>query len=96
MVGDVPAREPSEVLTVIIDCDSCAARGPACGDCVVSVLLGPPEWMLESPGGTTFQPVETAALAVLADSGLVPPLRLVPTSPVDNGDTPGTAGRAAV
>lgn len=27
---------------VHIDCDTCSARGPACGDCVVSVLLGPP------------------------------------------------------
>ena len=93
MVGDVPARELPEVLIVIIDCDTCAARGPACGDCVVTVLLGPPEWMLESPGGPTLLPAETAALAVLADSGLVPPLRLVP--PVA-ADTPGGEGRAAV
>lgn len=27
---------------MVIDCDECAARGPACGDCVVSVLLGGP------------------------------------------------------
>ena len=93
MVGDVPAREPSEVLTVIIDCDTCAARGPACGDCVVTVLLGTPEWMLEAPGGPTLLPAETAALAVLADSGLVPPLRLVPPS---SADTPSGEGRAAV
>lgn len=25
-----------------IDCDTCSVRGPACGDCVVSVLLGLP------------------------------------------------------
>ena len=25
---------------VVIDCDDCAVRGPACRDCVVSVLLG--------------------------------------------------------
>jgi hypothetical protein len=62
---------------------------------VVSVLLGPPEWMLESPGATTLLPAETAALAVLADSGLVPPLRLVPTAPLVAGDTPGSPGRAA-
>jgi len=26
---------------VIIDCDGCLARGPACQDCVVTVVLGP-------------------------------------------------------
>ena len=25
-----------------VDCQSCVARGPACGDCVISVLLGSP------------------------------------------------------
>ena len=32
---------------VIIDCDDCAVRGPGCRDCVVSVLLGVPESLLE-------------------------------------------------
>ncbi len=27
---------------MLIDCDACAVRGPACGDCVVSVLLTGP------------------------------------------------------
>jgi hypothetical protein len=27
---------------MMIDCDACVARGPACGDCVVTVLLGAP------------------------------------------------------
>ena len=27
---------------MLIDCDACAVRGPACGDCVVSVLLSGP------------------------------------------------------
>lgn len=53
---------------LIIDCDSCLVRGDACGDCVVSVLLGVPD----SLGGA-----ERTALAVLAGSGLVPPLRLL-------------------
>ncbi|HET7901903.1 MAG TPA: hypothetical protein VFL59_12000 [Candidatus Nanopelagicales bacterium] len=76
---------------MIIDCDSCAARGPACGDCVVTVLLGPPEWMIEGPGPDLL-PAETAALAVLAESGLVPPLRLVPTTTARSDGE----GRAAV
>ena len=29
--------------TMLIDCVGCAARGPACDDCVVSALLGAPE-----------------------------------------------------
>ncbi len=57
---------------MIIDCDGCAVRGDACGDCVVSALLGPRPDVLEMDAG------EQAALAVLADGGLLPPLRLVP------------------
>lgn len=56
---------------MIIDCDSCTMRDIACTDCVVSVLLGPPGLVRDG-----FDPEERAALAVLADSGLVPPLRL--------------------
>lgn len=62
---------------MLIDCDACAVRGPACGDCVVTVLLG------VSPAGTPdgvldLDGAEREAIAVLAESGLVPPLRLVP------------------
>lgn len=57
---------PSGDLTV--DCDRCLVRGDACGECIVTVLLGP-------IGG--FSSEERTAFAVLADSGLVPPLRLV-------------------
>ena len=57
---------------MIIDCDGCAVRGDACGDCVVSVLLGArPE----------LGPDEERAIGVLAEAGLVPPLRLVPGEP---------------
>ena len=55
---------------MVIDCGTCVVRGAACTDCVVSVLLGP-------PGSFELQDSEQTALAVLADSGLVPPLRLV-------------------
>ena len=54
---------------MIIDCDSCEVRGLACGDCVVSALLGGPPAELDDG--------ERAAIAALAWSGLVPPLRLV-------------------
>ncbi len=56
---------------MLIDCDSCAVRGLACGDCVVTVLLG------VSPAGVELDAAEQAAISVLADQGLVPPLRLV-------------------
>ena len=56
---------------MIIDCDSCEVRGLACGDCVVTALLGAP------PTGVELDAGERAALDVLAESGLVPPLRLV-------------------
>ncbi|MCX6395848.1 MAG: hypothetical protein NTV23_05135 [Propionibacteriales bacterium] len=53
-----------------IDCGTCAVRGLSCHDCVVTVLLGPPPEL-------SFDHEEQLALAVLADSGLVPPLRMV-------------------
>lgn len=55
--------------SVTIDCDDCAVRGPGCDDCVISVLLGVPETLLDD---------ERRALEVLADAGLAPRLRLVP------------------
>jgi hypothetical protein len=57
-------------MSVHIDCDTCAVRGLACHDCVVTVLLGPPSEL-------SFDEDEQRALDVLAGSGLVPPLRMV-------------------
>lgn len=56
-------------MSLTIDCGTCVVRGNACADCVVTVLLGPPPELLDTD--------EQAALAALADSGLVPPLRMV-------------------
>ncbi len=60
------------MTTLHVDCDGCAARGPGCADCVISVLLGP-------PGDVDFEAPEMEAISVLAEAGLVPPLRLVST-----------------
>ncbi len=60
-----------EPESLTVDCDGCVARGLACNDCVVSVLLGPPRSRLE------LDAEELSALDALADAGLVPPLRLV-------------------
>jgi hypothetical protein len=60
---------------VLIDCDTCVGRGTACGGCVLSVMLEAP------PEGVELDDDERQALAVLADGGLLPPLRLVPVPP---------------
>jgi hypothetical protein len=96
---------------MLIDCNTCTARGTGCADCVVTVLLGaPPGWegvdpvvvpmagrprpgvpeadlhahpeaaaedVVVPPAGTVvdFDEVERRAVRVLADVGLVPPLR---------------------
>lgn len=64
-------NEPS-AHSVVVDCDTCLVRSAAaCGDCVVTVLLGAP------PEGILLADSEVTALDVLAHEGLVPPLRLV-------------------
>ncbi|MGI3784372.1 MAG: hypothetical protein ACRYG2_26735 [Janthinobacterium lividum] len=76
----------SDPSTLHVDCDSCSARGPACTDCVVSVLLGLPGARVD------LDDDEQQALSALAGSGLVPPLRLVPhTRPVRSMPAPGSA-----
>ena len=76
---------------MIIDCDSCEVRGLACGDCVVTALLGAP------PGGMEIDDGERAAIDALAGSGLVPPLRLVlslePVDPARAGGGANAVGR---
>jgi hypothetical protein len=57
-------------MTTRIDCDTCVVRGLACHDCVVTVLLGPPPEL-------ELDDEERRTLDVLAEGGLVPPLRLV-------------------
>ena len=70
---------------MLIDCDGCAVRPLACADCVVTVLLGGP------PGVVDVDDDERRALDVLADSGLVPRLRLVPLGLPETASPPGRA-----
>lgn len=68
---------------MIIDCESCEVRGLRCGECVISVLIGPPA-SGEVPFGASivqFDAPERRALDVLAAQGLVPRLRLVAAHP---------------
>jgi hypothetical protein len=64
---------------MLIDCDNCEVRNIACGGCVVSTVLGAPGHGVEIDEG------ERRALGVLADVGLVPPLRHTVPSPVAPG-----------
>jgi hypothetical protein len=76
----------SQRSTLHVDCDDCSARGPACTDCVVSVLLGMPGPRVD------LDDDEQQALSALAGSGLVPPLRLMPLTVVESAPVPpGTA-----
>ncbi len=71
---------------MVIDCGGCVMRGAGCQDCVVAVL---------KPGHATgyvpkaagyLDEAEVRALRVLADAGMVPPLRLsLPGSRVRSG-----------
>jgi hypothetical protein len=61
---------------MLIDCDACKVRDVACNDCVVSVLLG------KSDDSVDLDEVEHQAVGVLAEHGLVPPLRLVPVAAI--------------
>ena len=63
-------------------------RGVGCQDCVVSVLLGVPETLLDD---------ERQALEVLAEAGMAPRLRLVPIHRHRQpGDDAQAGGRHAV
>jgi hypothetical protein len=52
-----------------IDCNQCQVRGIACGNCVVPLIEGDP---------SDLGPAEIRALAVLANAGMIPPLRYAP------------------
>ncbi len=76
MSGGGPSVAGMNNDPVVIDCDSCLVRSAsACGDCVVTVLLGAP------PQGVSIDAEERAAFDALADQGLVPPLRLITPLP---------------
>jgi hypothetical protein len=61
---------------MVIDCDSCTVRGPACGDCLVTAVVEGP------PRGAEFTPTELAAIRALVDAGLLPRLRYRPAPAV--------------
>jgi len=52
-----------------IECDRCEVRGLACGSCAAPLIAG------QEPD---LGPAELRALTVLANAGLIPPLRYAP------------------
>jgi hypothetical protein len=69
---------------MLIDCDTCTARGTGCADCVVTVLLGaPPGWQGvdpvvvpmsgrgRTPGGGDGRPEAAAEDVVVPPAGVV-------------------------
>jgi hypothetical protein len=67
---------------MLIDCDTCTARGTGCADCVVTVLLGaPPGWQSTDPvvvpmtgrSRTDAPAAEYRACAEPAAEDVVPP-----------------------
>ena len=48
---------------MLIDCDTCTARGTGCADCVVTVLLGaPPGWQSTDPVVVPMPPPSATAV----------------------------------
>ncbi len=70
---------------MLIDCDDCDVRGLACDDCVITALLGTSDCVEIDDG-------ERQALQVLADGGVVPPLRLVERHPGTSGTDERSGG----
>jgi len=52
-----------------IDCGRCQVRGLACGNCAATAIVG------DEPD---LGPEQVRALTVLANAGLIPPLRYAP------------------
>jgi hypothetical protein len=58
-----------------IDCGRCEMRGTGCRDCVVTVLVPRNAAGLSAAAPGHLGEAEVKALGVLAEAGLVPPLR---------------------
>lgn len=74
--GSAAAAGGRTSLPLVIDCDDCEVRGVGCDDCVVTAILraAPPS---RRPVRTALDSEQLEALDMLADAGLVAPLRLV-------------------
>ena len=58
---------------MLIDCDTCTARGTGCADCVVTVLLGaPPTWQTDDPVVVPMPDRRAAASPPAAEDVVLP------------------------
>jgi hypothetical protein len=74
---------------MLIDCESCRARGVGCSDCVISLFIDGADGV----NSVDLNDSERQALEVLAEGGLAPPLRLVPmAAPPSDGRQQAAAG----
>lgn len=71
---------------MMIDCGHCVMRGTGCRDCVIAVIEPPSVTGCPVQVRGHLDEAEVRAIGVLADAGLVPPLRLT---------LPGSRGRSA-
>src|SRR3954451_24131356 len=61
---------------MLIDCDTCTARGTGCADCVVTVLLGaPPGWQTDDPVVVSLADRTLPAALEATEGVVVPPPR---------------------
>jgi hypothetical protein len=67
--GSALSAKNHEEAEMTIECGRCEARGLACGSCAAAVIVGE-----EAEIG----PAELRALTVLANAGMIPPLRYAP------------------
>ena len=59
---------------MLIDCETCTARGAGCADCVVTVLLGaPPGWQGVDPAVVPMTGRAGGTAAVAAEDVVPPP-----------------------
>ena len=63
---------------MFIDCQRCQARGAGCRDCAATTLLGMPAAPAAGTDARDLDPAELRALTVLANAGMIPPLRYAP------------------
>lgn len=58
---------------MLIDCDTCTARGCLCNDCIIPMLLGAPtSGEIDGTCTTPLDEYEQRALRTLADSDMIP------------------------
>ena len=77
-----------------IDCERCEMRGAGCQDCVITMLQARNAAGFSAVALGHLTEAEAKALGVLAEAGLVPPLRLTLPGPSRSGSAVRPGARA--